>query len=109
MDESDYQPLSICVVRPVAFPQRPWAPWAQGNGWLSRFSRMEFPHMLGVFDRAEPAPSSRWRWASCCLPLISTTLQVSRSPLAARRSPLAARRSPLAARRSPKTSALAKP
>ena len=35
---------------------------------VSRFSRMEFPYMLRVFDSAGPKDSSRYRCPSCCLP-----------------------------------------
>jgi hypothetical protein len=34
----------------------------------SRFSRVKFPCMLGVFDRAEPDQRSRFRIHRCCLP-----------------------------------------
>src|SRR5258707_10253140 len=42
-------------------------PTADGNG-VSRFSRVKFLCMLGVYDSAEPAAHSRLRAPLCCLP-----------------------------------------
>jgi len=39
-----------------------------GVDGTSRFSRVKFPCMLGVFDRAEPDQCSRFRIHRCCLP-----------------------------------------
>ena len=46
-------------------------PAADGNG-VSRFSRVKFPCMHGVYDSAEPAAHSRLRAPPCCLPYCVT-------------------------------------
>jgi hypothetical protein len=43
-----------------------------GVDGTSRFSRVKFPCMLGVFNRAEPDQCSRFRTHRCCLPHIGT-------------------------------------
>src|SRR5215468_592614 len=42
---------------------------ASGVSEASRFSCMEYPDVLGVYDYAGPTRSSRSRCWSCCLPL----------------------------------------
>src|SRR3990170_1656016 len=54
------------------FPMRPAAPSATGGQRPSRFSREVCLYMLGVSDRAEPRPVSRWRRTECGLPLLLT-------------------------------------
>jgi len=43
----------------MAFTDRPWSFLAKGVFGVSRFSRMEFPHMHRVFDSAVPTSGSR--------------------------------------------------
>jgi hypothetical protein len=66
---SDFPESCIIGVRPLAFPMRPTAPSAVGDSGISRFSRMEAPHVRGVCDRAGPPAVSRSRRRACCLPL----------------------------------------
>ena len=42
--------------------------FSTGSHGVSRFSRMEFLRMPGVFDSAGPSAVSRWRPPPCCLP-----------------------------------------
>ena len=50
------------------FPIRPAGPsLSTGDDGLSRFSHNMFPHMLGVYDHAEPAAHSPFRAQQCCL------------------------------------------
>jgi hypothetical protein len=46
-------------------------PLAAGVSEVSRFSRMKFLGVPGVFDYARPNRNSRYRSCSCCLPSIS--------------------------------------
>ena len=46
--------------------------FSTGSHGVSRFSRMEFLRMPGVFDSAGPSAVSRWRPPSCCLPTALT-------------------------------------
>ena len=50
----------------------PARPLLAGDCGVSRFSRMEFLCMPGVFDSAGIAPRSRFRVAQCCLPCCLT-------------------------------------
>jgi len=43
-----------------------------GVDGTSRFSRVKFPCMPGVFDRAETDQCSRFRIHRCCLPHVGT-------------------------------------
>ena len=66
-------PTALTVHRRRAsmdFPMRPAAPSATGGQRPSRFSREVCLYMLGVSDRAEPRPVSRWRRTECGLPLL---------------------------------------
>jgi hypothetical protein len=57
----------------MAFSNRPAHEIVTGVAGASRFSRMEFPCMLGVSDCAESFESSRWRFHQCGLPSRWTT------------------------------------
>jgi hypothetical protein len=46
--------------------------WATGISEVSRFSRMKFQSVPGVFDYAGLSRGSRYRPCSCCLPRILT-------------------------------------
>ena len=52
-----------------AFSHRPVVCFTSGTPEVSRFSCMEFPNVLGVYDYAGPTRSSRYRAGPCCLPL----------------------------------------
>ena len=72
MGLSDSPRPCIAGVRPTAFPARPSGPSPEGGHGVSRFSRMEFPHVLEVSDRAGSPAHSPWRVRVCCLPLKTT-------------------------------------
>src|SRR5260370_33689775 len=57
----------------MTFSNRPAHEIVTGVAGASRFSRMEFPCMLGVSDCAESFESSRWRFHQCGLPSRWTT------------------------------------
>src|SRR3989442_9115185 len=57
----------------MTFSNRPVHEIVTGVAGASRFSRMEFPCMLGVSDCAESFESSRWRFHQCGLPSRWTT------------------------------------
>jgi hypothetical protein len=56
----------------MTFPARPAAFWAVGGHGISRFSRIELPHVLEVCDRAGPLERSPFRARMFCLPLATT-------------------------------------
>jgi hypothetical protein len=60
----------------MTFSNRPAHEIVTGVAGASRFSRMEFPCMLGVSDCAEPFGSSRWRFHQCGFPSRWTTSAV---------------------------------
>ena len=57
----------------MTFSNRPAHEIVTGVAVVSRFSRMEFPCMLGVSDCAEPFGSLRWRFHRYGLPSRWTT------------------------------------
>src|ERR1051325_105144 len=57
---------------PAIASGRPVVWFTSGISEVSRFSCMEFPDVLGVYDYAGPARNSRYRSWSCCLPLQMT-------------------------------------
>jgi len=57
----------------MTFSNRPAHEIVTGVAGVSRFSRMEFPCMLGVSDCAEPFGSLRWRFHRYGLPSRWTT------------------------------------
>jgi hypothetical protein len=56
----------------MSFSNRPAHNCVSGIDGTSRFSRVKFPCMPGVFDRAEPDECSRFRIYQYCLPHIET-------------------------------------
>src|SRR5688572_17960010 len=65
---SDSPPTYVLDFWLMAFSNRPAASLATGTDGVSRFSRVEFPCMLGVSDCAESSGCLRWRTRRCCLP-----------------------------------------
>jgi hypothetical protein len=57
----------------MTFSNRPAHVIVTGVAGVSRFSRVEFPCMLGFSDCAESSESSRWRFPRCGLPSRWTT------------------------------------
>ena len=63
--------LPLSVHRWIAVIDLPGAslvPSSEGEQGISRFSRMEFPHVLEVFDRAGSLTHSPFCASACCLP-----------------------------------------
>src|SRR5260370_31161169 len=76
----------------MTFSNRPAHEIVTGVAGVSRFSRMEFPCMLGVSDCAEPFGSLRWRFHRYGLPSRWTTsafrIHLSRSSISRLHVPL---------------------
>src|SRR5580692_1071899 len=53
---------------PCGFPMRALVLSSMVEHGLSRFPFLEFPHMLGVLDHAEPALILQYRCLQFCLP-----------------------------------------
>jgi len=56
----------------TSFSNRPAHNYVSGIDGTSRISRVKFPCMQGVYDRAEPDQCSRFRIHRCCLPHVGT-------------------------------------
>src|SRR2546423_8994852 len=69
---SDSPPACMLDSWLMAFSNRPAALSAMGTDGASRFSRVEFPCMLGVSDCAESLECLRWRIPQCGLPSLET-------------------------------------
>jgi hypothetical protein len=59
-------------LRSSTFPARPLGPSPRGGDGFSRFSPIECPHALEVFDRAGSRVHSPWRAPACGLPRCTT-------------------------------------
>lgn len=68
----DFPSSFVGGLQPGPSRRVPTAPSASGDVGISRFSRLETPYMLGVFDRAGSSLRSRFRAGTCGLPLAGT-------------------------------------
>src|ERR1019366_5081049 len=73
MGLSDFPCSYITDLRSWTFSVRPPVPLTEGEHGISRFSRMKFPHVLEVSDRAGLLVHSPFRVPTCCLPINTTS------------------------------------
>jgi hypothetical protein len=76
MGPSDSPATYMSGVQRLAFPNRPPPPSDEGVAWVSRFSRVEYPRVLGVCDSAALKGGSQlaspFMWPSPCQDRVGT-------------------------------------